>query len=457
MVVGEDEVAYKALLEFVAANRLGTHLRLVIVNPLDKRLPRLPVLMTATCNTFTHSNYIKPQWAEMRRLYDKHLEPVIGPLVGHGSDGDSRRRMAMLLESALGQPGPLPFTLDTHGFVYGAYSRAPGSVPIAVLDQDWIHCGKKIVNAFANSSRVLRLGASRSASLQLLRRFVENGNRDDHGIKSSDLDRTGFAAMDWPSAARLISSKALTAMKSRARTAPYLQGSIRLLGIVRDFVSIFADTGMPYLERVRRVGRVTTYLRLWRGWVKHTERESLDINYITREGMQDAILACHMVVLISMIARDHTPDADVTFDLLGTDMYEDFFSSLGSVNTNKRTYSIMEAIETARSKMRLRWLEALGYVIFPKEDRRKKAPWDNEDFEDWDKRIWPTDPAIKQEWERGCQDGKKMAVEDGMKPAGRRLQEWWTNPESNDPKLPKAQRRRPRRRGYHRGQQRSGR
>jgi hypothetical protein len=51
MVVGEDEVAYKALLEFVAANRLGTHLRLVIVNPLDKRLPRLPVLMTATCNT----------------------------------------------------------------------------------------------------------------------------------------------------------------------------------------------------------------------------------------------------------------------------------------------------------------------------------------------------------------------------------------------------------------------
>jgi hypothetical protein len=101
MITGESEAAYQTLVDFVENNRLGTHLRVVIVNPLDKRFPRLPVLMAATCNTFTYADYIKPQWVEMRTLYAKHLEPIIGPLVGHGSDGDSRRRLAMLLESAL--------------------------------------------------------------------------------------------------------------------------------------------------------------------------------------------------------------------------------------------------------------------------------------------------------------------------------------------------------------------
>jgi hypothetical protein len=45
MITDKDEVVHKALVDFVSKNRLGTHLRVVIVNPLDKRYPLLPVLI----------------------------------------------------------------------------------------------------------------------------------------------------------------------------------------------------------------------------------------------------------------------------------------------------------------------------------------------------------------------------------------------------------------------------
>jgi hypothetical protein len=155
-------------------------------------------------------------------------------------------------------------------------------------------------------------------------------------------------------------------MDAAAVRAPYYyKGSIRFLRIVRTFVSIFADDSMPYLESVRRAGLVTTYLRLWRGWVVNTPGQTLLTNFITREGMQDAILACHMVVFLIKLGRDYLPDTNVAFDWLGTDVCEDFFSSLGSFSVNKRTYSVLEAIETACSKIRLQELEAGGYVKMP--------------------------------------------------------------------------------------------
>jgi hypothetical protein len=87
-----------------------------------------------------------------------------------------------------------------------------------------------------------------------------------------------------------------------------------------------------------------------------------------------------MMVILIKISREYFPDIDLAFDRLGTDVCEDFFSSLGSFSINKQTYSILEAIETARSKIRVQELEAGGYVKFPKKSRRKKAAWDNEDF-----------------------------------------------------------------------------
>jgi hypothetical protein len=45
---------------------------------------------------------------------------------------------------------------------------------------------------------------------------------------------------------------------------------------------------------------------------------------------------------------------------------------------------------------------------------------------------------MKTAWELGCRDATKMAKEDGMKPVGRTVPQWWSTPKTNDPRLAKS-------------------
>lgn len=53
MIVGNNGDSYAKVLEFHKKHRRGKLLHAVIINPLDKRLPQLVCLLSATCNTFT--------------------------------------------------------------------------------------------------------------------------------------------------------------------------------------------------------------------------------------------------------------------------------------------------------------------------------------------------------------------------------------------------------------------
>ena len=39
---------------------------------------------------------MKRQWQEVEELWEKHHDVYIGPIIGHASDGDSRRRNIMI-------------------------------------------------------------------------------------------------------------------------------------------------------------------------------------------------------------------------------------------------------------------------------------------------------------------------------------------------------------------------
>ena len=47
------------------------------------------------CNRFD-TDFIHRQWQEIERLFEEELEATLGPVIGHSSDGDSRRRKIML-------------------------------------------------------------------------------------------------------------------------------------------------------------------------------------------------------------------------------------------------------------------------------------------------------------------------------------------------------------------------
>ncbi|KAJ7371921.1 hypothetical protein OS493_022019 [Desmophyllum pertusum] len=102
------------------------------------------------------------QWQEVQRLYERDLEPVIGPLIGNSSDGDSRRRKIMLQLAGSDAEGnrfrPIPAHL---GFVFSCRKEETedGSYIIRDLcDQDYIHNHKKMMNPLDHATRVLILG-----------------------------------------------------------------------------------------------------------------------------------------------------------------------------------------------------------------------------------------------------------------------------------------------------------
>ena len=449
-VVGETAEAYENLLAFVDQSRLATNLRVLLINPLNSRYPVLPCVMMATCNTFDFENYVKRQWGAIRDMYyDAGLGEELGPLVTHGSDGDSRRRLGMMRES-LYQPTEAnreSMTLaGAEGFTYTAFERVPGRALLAVADQDYIHGAKKVINAIASPGRTARIGLDGGAALSFLRPMVFDPASRGHGIRRGDLARTGYDAMDWPSAHRLLTRAALRAMEAYEPQAPAIKGTRRILSVMRTFVSIFLDDTLSHEERVARAGEVTTILRLWRGWIISRDDLTLKENFITREGMQDAILACHNVVLLMMIARESLPDSPIDFKRLGSDCCETFFSSLGSFVMNKRTYSTMEALESVRSMLTLLRLEAQGHMQLPKKQRKRKQKWDpGSGDSDGSSRArlheaWPENEALRCAWNEGCKRARVLATEWGMKPrpgrSGGALPEWWRVPQSNDPPRP---------------------
>lgn len=93
--VGEGEEGYNTIFSAFRNNVIGTYVRAIILNPLAPNLPRLPILVMATCNCF-NADFVYRQWQEIERLFENELEATLGPLIGHSSDGDSCRRKLML-------------------------------------------------------------------------------------------------------------------------------------------------------------------------------------------------------------------------------------------------------------------------------------------------------------------------------------------------------------------------
>lgn len=157
--VGDDNGAYQRLLDAFQNCQVATHARVIMINPLHRKLPRVVLLLQANCNRFTH-NEVLHQWLVLDALCESILDPVLGPGIGHASDGDSRRRKLMLNQSigVVDQYRPIPLEL---GFIMSArieVTAAGKRLLKDVYDQDCIHNDKKILNPLDHPTRILQLG-----------------------------------------------------------------------------------------------------------------------------------------------------------------------------------------------------------------------------------------------------------------------------------------------------------
>ena len=93
--VREEVTGYNNIVQAFDNNVIGSYGRIIVINPLNPNLPKIPILVMPTCNTFTHE-LVQDRTHEIMKLFIEHIEPVWGPLIGPASDGDSCRRKFFL-------------------------------------------------------------------------------------------------------------------------------------------------------------------------------------------------------------------------------------------------------------------------------------------------------------------------------------------------------------------------
>ena len=96
--------------------KAGNYLRVIMINPLHRLVPKFIIFFTITCNMFDHGDVFL-QWQELENLYRIHLQDLLGPLLGNSSDGDTRRRKLMFELFKQGNFQPIPLRYD---FIYSS-------------------------------------------------------------------------------------------------------------------------------------------------------------------------------------------------------------------------------------------------------------------------------------------------------------------------------------------------
>ncbi|CAM6094641.1 unnamed protein product [Calypogeia fissa] len=157
VVVGDGEDGYNWIVDAFERNVKANYARVLMANPLHSGLPSLLIVAMCTCNTFDAGD-IRMQWNRIEKLWKENCHEV-GPIIGHASDGDSRRRAVQLHDYCCRATTPArEFRIDWEGFALGALIGQDGDVS-GLHDQDWIHNVKKLISPLDSSCQTLWLGS----------------------------------------------------------------------------------------------------------------------------------------------------------------------------------------------------------------------------------------------------------------------------------------------------------
>jgi hypothetical protein len=214
----EDQTVYEQMVGAFEDYRIGWYGRVIMINPLCAELPAVAVLFQPTCNKFD-ADFVRQQWDDVDKYWqqvDGHSK--VGMLIGHGSDGDSRRRKLMLADYTRLLPQAECFTLpNCPGFTLVARVNAQGLVS-GLHSQDSIHNGKKGINPLDSPHRRLVIGKY-MATIQHLHAVFGAYEPHVHGMQLSDIERKD--RQNWPACQRLMFRKVRTCLMEMAASAAH--------------------------------------------------------------------------------------------------------------------------------------------------------------------------------------------------------------------------------------------
>lgn len=361
--VGDGEGGFKNIVDSFDNYVVGHQARCVMVNPLVAGFPRLCLLATGTCNKFD-ANWVRRQWNTLDEMWSTHCLEAVGPVLGHASDGDSRRRKLMLEDYNGKGTGAQKVNLGWDGWLL-AHSMTTGASKrhaFGIHDQDYIHNQKKLVNPLDHCRRKLRLGPH-MATISHIHQIWLMYDRKDHLLYHEDVLRTD--RQNWASAQRLCNRSCCNTLRM-LRERPDAQrertlGTEMYLAISADYVDIFMNSRMTLRDRIVLCGKVGFFYRLWRLWCFHgnhavggnTSDIAFGLNCIPMQTFLDIQISVHMVVFLIIQFRDNFRSLPVPLELTGSDSCEQFFSKVGGMRGHERSYDLMELVECATVVNRL--------------------------------------------------------------------------------------------------------
>ena len=252
--VGDGEDGYPTIVEAFATKRIRTQARAIIVNPLHPMLPKILVLIQPTCNRF-NAAFVNHQWETTSQFYAEHLEDAIGPLLGHSSDRDSRRRSLMLTKAVSQQglrPQPIP---PEDGFFLTAEKGMLGDnhyVLRNLMDQDYVHNHKKLINHLFHASIMLQMGPFLVHANHLLL-IRDRFGYEEVGLNENDVTRRDL--QDWRSAQKLCFQKVQDRLEdvivgsNEHRPNGSVLGTRVFLQVVWYYIEIFISGKASLLQR----------------------------------------------------------------------------------------------------------------------------------------------------------------------------------------------------------------
>lgn len=444
--IGEGRDGYERLINAFNNHKIGTYGRVVLICPLHRNLSAIPLLICATCNCFS-SKYVRDQWKSLQTLCESHLSAVLGPLLGHASDGDSRRRR-LQLEDMSPTAGIRFRPQSCRGFALtGKVDEKDESHITHLHTQDPIHDGKKLLNIIFSASRTLYLGRH-LVTIDHISHVAEK-HRSLSGLSSKDVLRKD--RQNWASAQRLCRSRVLKLMKSEYDSSGLdCLGTYYYLRMVWRFIHIFFSTTASLKRRIFLCSYVIHFLVRWKVWLQKHSTMGVSVNFITTESYTDALITCHQAILLVKFYRKMKTDIPICFEKLGSDCCEKFFSAMGSWVCNKRTYDPATMALQSTKHRRLLWImnERDGPNWSSK--KRTREVWDTEFEEGVDPQpsksfdldsvlsayMEITDSVIADLWLDGDVAARRDLEDLGMKPtplshrpskALDNLYPWWEN------------------------------
>lgn len=408
--VGEGVQGYDTIVQAFQDKRIGTHARVIMINPLHPLLPKIPILIHPTCNRFDHE-FVREQWMRVEDFYNQHLAQIVGPLCGHSSDGDTRRRKLMLQDVSSEDGDRFRPIAVEHGFIFSArkHDLEDGSYSVSGFpDQDYVHNHKKLINHLFHASRNLVMGTHIVHSNHLV--YVCNRFPfEEHKLNHEDTTRND--RQNWRSAQRisfLCVQQCLQQIKDGGDDT--VTGTLAYLQMVWRYVEIFVSAKATLRDRIKHAGFIIHFLGIWHNYVKDHPRYSLQKNFLSRETYTDILLSCHFAVMMICYMRDNFRYVDCRLDLTGTDVVETYFSVNGQWVGNQHNYAFARLQQNLRHMIRLEMIRVnKGAPDFAKPHPKSEIIW-NSQFEQYEDANLTDYPDINEET-RLFIEGKTAAQE----------------------------------------------